>query len=915
MRCLPVLFMIFMMLFGTQSQAQREAANWYFGDQAGLTFNSGQPVALQNGNLQTSEGSTTISDQNGNLLFYTDGRTVYNRQHSIMPNGMGLMGDDSSTQSAIIVPKPLNPGIYYIFTVDRPDYSLRVNDRIEGVNYTEVDMSLNFGLGDVTKDRKNLHLITYDKNNALENEYKSSEKISAVVHEDGISYWVVTQLTNKFYSFKVSQNGVETTPVISITPNSVPPLINNYKVNITAIGYLKISPNGKKLAAAYSSTNLGDPVTGTKKSGKVFLYDFDNSTGKINNEKLLLSGSYPYGVEFSQKTTKLYVTANFNDERDVVLNSFLYQYDLESSDVNASQTIINSSSNVAGALQLAIDGRIYRAGYPLFVAKHSLLSVIKNPDGKGNTCNYEHNTIDISPKFVRLGLPPFIQSLFLENFEFEFLCHGDETHFNISTDVPYDSVKWDFGDETFSTDVEPLHTYAKPGTYTVSLTRIINGETFNPWSKKLTIVELPEILPEYELIQCDLDNDPTDGITEFNLQLAKDPITLENRNTEVYFYETSSAAVVDSLYQNAISETYINQTPGQLIYAKVSQYGSECFDIAEVTLNTRIGVKLSPSPAKACDLGNGEAEFNLKTIENSIISELNLPPNISLTFHETEDDMGSGFNPLPEVYLSKSKTIFILAERDGLCYGSGKIDLEVSPFPNVLAFNEYNLCASEFPLNLGPEISIDEAQKFSFEWSTGETSSGIIVPEEGTYSLRIVNEEFGCERIFEFLVNELLTPEITDIVVESTAESSELIVFTSNDEGNLYSLDDITGNYQTSSVFSNVPAGIHTMFVKNRNDCEIKQREIMVFGFPKYFTPNVDGYHDSWKPFKITDPAYQINSIYIFDRYGKLLKQLDPNGKGWDGTFNNTEMPEDDYWFNVILENGREFKGHFSLKR
>ncbi|WP_026839026.1 T9SS type B sorting domain-containing protein [Gillisia sp. JM1] len=905
----------FLTLLCQQVVAQKEAANWYFGDHAGLTFNTGLPVALQDGNLQTSEGSATISDRNGNLLFYTDGSNVYNRQHSIMPNGMGLMGNVSSSQSAIIVPKPLHPGIYYIFTVDKPDYSFKDDDPIEGVNYTEVDMSLNFGLGDVTPNQKNLHLITYNSNNSLENEYKSSEKISAVVHNDGISYWVVTQLTNKFYSFKVTQNGVETTPVISITPNSVPPLINNYKVNVTAIGYLKISPNGKKLAVAYSSTNLGDPVTGTKKSGKVFLYDFDDLTGKIDDEKLLLSGSYPYGLEFSPKSTKLYVTANFNNERNVVLNSFLYQYDLESSDINYSQTIINSSSNVAGALQLAIDGRIYRAGYPLFVSNHSLLSVIKNPEAKGNASNYEHNVIDISPKFVKLGLPPFIQSLFLENFDFKFLCQGDETHFFISTDVPYDSVKWDFGDGSFSTDVEPFHTYAQPGTYTVSLTRIINGEVFNPWRKEITIIEIPEILPEYELIQCDLDNDPTDGITEFNLQLAKDPITLGNRNTEIYFYETPAAAVVDSLYQNAISEIYLNQAPGQLIYAKVSHYGSECFDIAEVTLITRKGVKLNPSPAKACDLGNGEAEFNFKTLENSINSELNLPANTSLTFHETENDMASGLNPFPEAYMSKSKTVFILAKRDGICYGTGKLDLKVSPFPNFLASNEFNLCASEFPLNLGSEISINDMRKFSFEWSTGETSPGIIVSEEGTYSLRIVNQEFGCDRTVQFLVNELLTPEIIDIEIESSTESSELTVFTSNDEGNLYSLDDINGNYQTSSVFTNVPGGSHTMYVKNQNNCEIKQQEIVIFGFPQFFTPNDDGYHDSWKPYKITDPEYQIKSLYIFDRYGKLLKQLDPDGKGWDGTLNNRNMPGDDYWFNVILENGREFKGHFSLKR
>jgi gliding motility-associated-like protein len=294
---------------------------------------------------------------------------------------------------------------------------------------------------------------------------------------------------------------------------------------------------------------------------------------------------------------------------------------------------------------------------------------------------------------------------------------------------------------------------------------------------------------------------------------------------------------------------------------------------------------------------------------------LNLPGNISLTFHETENDSRTGLNPLSEVYISESKTIFILAEKDGLCYGSGKIDLIVSPFPNILAFNEYNLCAIEFPFNLGAEISLDDAEKYRFKWSTGETSPGIIVSEAGNYSLVIVNEEFKCEKVFEFLINELLTPEITDIAVESSAESSELTVYTSNDDENLYSLDDIDGNYQTSPVIRNVLAGSHTIFVKNRNDCVIKQKEIMVFGFPPFFTPNVDGYHDSWKPFKINDPAYQIKSIYIFNRYGKLLKQLDPNGNGWDGTFNDREMPADDYWFNVILENGREYKGHFSLKR
>ena len=91
-----------------------------FWKEAGLDFNSGSPVALTNGQLNTTEGCTTISDKNGNLLFYTDGSVVYDKSHQVMPNGYGLLGHYSSTQSAIIVPKPNNPNLYYIFTVDQP---------------------------------------------------------------------------------------------------------------------------------------------------------------------------------------------------------------------------------------------------------------------------------------------------------------------------------------------------------------------------------------------------------------------------------------------------------------------------------------------------------------------------------------------------------------------------------------------------------------------------------------------------------------------------------------------------------------------------------------------------------------------------------------------------------------------------
>ena len=119
--------------------AQGQNNNWYFGLNAGITFNTNPPSALTNGQLNTFEGCAAISDNAGNLLFYTDGTTVYNKLHAIMTNGSALFGHLSSTQSAIIVPLPGSNTIYYIFTLD-------AFAGTHGVCYSIVDMTLILGL-------------------------------------------------------------------------------------------------------------------------------------------------------------------------------------------------------------------------------------------------------------------------------------------------------------------------------------------------------------------------------------------------------------------------------------------------------------------------------------------------------------------------------------------------------------------------------------------------------------------------------------------------------------------------------------------------------------------------------------------------------------------------------------------------
>ena len=130
-----------------------------------------------------------------------------------------------------------------------------------------------------------------------------------------------------------------------------------------------------------------------------------------------------------------------------------------------------------------------------------------------------------------------------------------------------------------------------------------------------------------------------------------------------------------------------------------------------------------------------------------------------------------------------------------------------------------------------------------------------------------------------------------------------------------YAIDDITGPYQDEPTFEKVRPGSHTVYVRDKNDCGIAKMPLFVIGYKKFFTPNGDGYTDNWNLIEITKDNLPKTKIYIFDRFEKLIKELDPLSEGWDGNFIGKPMPQTDYWFKVILEDGREFKGHFSLLR
>jgi len=365
-------FTLLIVSFITSLYGQNPAVNWYFGWNAGITFNTNPPSLLSGGQTHVYEGCSSISDAFGNLLFYSEGQSVWDRNHNVMPNGTGLSGSFSSTQSCLIFQSPGISSEYYIFTSPEeltPD----------SFTYSKVDMTLNVGLGDITE--KNTGLLK-----------PSTEKLTAVYHHNAKDVWVIGHKSGSadFYAWLVSSSGVDTVPVISTTGIVYSGIFTDSQ------GFLKVSPCGNKIAAA------------TMKNNSLELFDFDDSTGVISNPVLLCTwpgaGTYgPYGVEFSPDNSKLYTL--------LYSPPVIIQYDLlagsNASIIASADTIAILPGTWGGAMQLGPDGKIY-------FARHlsSNIGCIHSPNLQGPSCNLVDSVISISPSPGRPGLPNFLTSYF-----------------------------------------------------------------------------------------------------------------------------------------------------------------------------------------------------------------------------------------------------------------------------------------------------------------------------------------------------------------------------------------------------------------------------------------------------------------------------------------------------------------------
>ncbi|WP_092468110.1 T9SS type B sorting domain-containing protein [Winogradskyella thalassocola] len=429
-------------------------------------------------------------------------------------------------------------------------------------------------------------------------------------------------------------------------------------------------------------------------------------------------------------------------------------------------------------------------------------------------------------------------------------------------------------------------------------------------------VDPKPIANNISLIQCDEDGIP-EGFTTFNITQAANDITEGEPNSTIEYYLSQLDA---ENQENAIDgSSFDNFFNPQIIYARVTNVSTSCVNFSEISLEVSTTSTNNVS-IQLCDTDgteDGFMEFNLGTVVSTIFP--NTIDDFVLVYYETYEDALLETNSIAADFTNTipyNQTIYGRVENTNACYGISEIELTVLKLPNIETTFETQYCLNFFPetITLNGGLIDDIPNNYYYEWSTGEDTSTIDVNAPGTYTVRVSNTN-GCfkDRTITVLPSNVAT--VTNIEVVDATQNNTITVFVSGEGDYEYALDDSNGPYQNASTFENVEPGLYTVYIKDKNNCGVTDALVSVIGFPKFFTPNNDDDNDYWQVKGISSLFQENSSVLIFDRYGKLLKELDPLSVGWDGTFNGEIMPTSDYWFKVKLQDGRLFTNHFALKR
>jgi gliding motility-associated-like protein len=399
--------------------------------------------------------------------------------------------------------------------------------------------------------------------------------------------------------------------------------------------------------------------------------------------------------------------------------------------------------------------------------------------------------------------------------------------------------------------------------------------------------------------------------TETGVALLSDidaQLLIQTFNVFVIYY----ASEEDALNQeNPLDNDYMYLSNNDTIFARVEFSTTHCYHIHEFNLKVNpLPIANEPEDLEACDDDfDGLYNFDLTQQNGSILGGQN-PNDFSITYFSTSEDANENTSALPTNYDASSfETIYVRVENNNTgCYSVTEFMTIVRTKPD-LDIPSQVICLDDLPLIVSANTNMPGD---TYLWSTNETTSDIEITEIGVYSVTVTTQ-FGCETTSVFSVSESEAATIDFAETIDFSDPNNITVTISGVGNYLYILDD--GPPQAYNVFENVSLGYHTITIIDLNGCAEVTKEIVVIDAPKFVTPNGDGYFDTWHITGVETLPGTI--VYIFDRYGKLLKTLSHNSRGWDGTYNGHQMPASDYWFFAKVRKGDigfDVKGHFTLR-
>lgn len=381
--------------------------------------------------------------------------------------------------------------------------------------------------------------------------------------------------------------------------------------------------------------------------------------------------------------------------------------------------------------------------------------------------------------------------------------------------------------------------------------------------------------------------------------------------------------------------------PGETYYIVIDRpIGNSPFDL-EWTGTATIGGSPFPEGPEISKPGNlstcnatGSATFDFQGMEDEITTQA----NTTLSYHENLAEATENIKPIVNSYTSSQprKTIYARVENDITgCAKITEFDLIINPGPEINLNTQMETCDIDYS---GSEVFyLDETipslmnglnpENFIIQFfQSGEDASSNSNPlpqaynsaGETIYARVHEKSNTNCFNISELDLTLNLPPQLEDYEliqpsVNSNSNTIELQFSESSDYE--YSIGSSDGPYQEETTFSNVSSGIQELYIRDKKGCAVIKTQIAILGYDNFFTPNGDGINDFWQIRGVNNDQGNQGEVHIFDRYGKLIKLLRTDEKGWDGNFNGNEMPSADYWFQVRLENNQEFNGHFSLVR